>query len=239
MRTGKCQTRTFVKPQRPQRRPLAGRVSSHVKLMTLLSASDAGLSKTTLWSQDYIIDNYFMLINGTFTGNRFWKLHVLHLYKSVLGFQWDITSCVRLTAGLEEAAGRQPMTQPLNQMAPPPYLASQDSNMPPHPPPPGCGPQPNYPPPPPPPGSEGYLHESQFPSGNPPPQAAPNGYTVQTHGPTGSMPHPPVGYLQLGYPLQLQPCTAYVPVYPIGTGVSQGPFHTLFFSEQHYDMTLV
>ncbi|KAM9434143.1 proline-rich transmembrane protein 1 [Clarias gariepinus] len=120
--------------------------------------------------------------------------------------------------GLEEAAGRQPMTQPLNQMAPPPYLPSQDPNMPPHPPPPGCGPQPNYPPPPPPPGSEGYLHETQFPPGNPPPQAAPNGYTVQTHGPGGSVPHPPMGYLQLGYPLQLQPCAAYVPVYPIGTG---------------------
>lgn len=129
------------------------------------------------------------------------------------------------------------MAQPLNQMAPPPYLPSQDPSMPPHPPPPGCGPQPNYPPPPPPPGSEGYLQETQFPSGNPPPQAAPNGYTVQTHGPGGSVPHPPVGYLQLGYPLQLQPCTAYVPVYPIGAGVSQRLFHTPFLSEQH-DITL-
>lgn len=32
------------------------------------------------------------------------------------------------------------------------------------------------------------------------------------------MPHPPVGYLHPGYPLQLQPCTAYVPVYPMASG---------------------
>ncbi|KAA0710618.1 Proline-rich transmembrane protein 1 [Triplophysa tibetana] len=120
--------------------------------------------------------------------------------------------------GLEEAAGRQPMSQPMAQMAPPPYLPSQDPNMPPHPPPPGCAPQPNYPPPPPPPGSDGYHQETQFHCGNLGPQGAPNGYTVQTHGPGGTVPHPPVGYLHPGYPLQLQPCTAYVPVYPIGTG---------------------
>lgn len=110
------------------------------------------------------------------------------------------------------------------QMAPPPYLPSQDPNMPPHPPPPGCAPQPNYPPPPPPPGSDGYHQETQFHCGNLGPQGAPNGYTVQTHGPGGTVPHPPVGYLHPGYPLQLQPCTAYVPVYPIGTGVSEVSF---------------
>ncbi|KAG1947318.1 hypothetical protein R3I94_019011 [Phoxinus phoxinus] len=120
--------------------------------------------------------------------------------------------------GLEEAAGRQAMSQPMMQMAPPPYLPNQDPNMPPHPPPPGCGQQPNYPPPPPPPGSEGYLQETQFHCGTLGPQGAPNGYPVQTHGPVGTVPHPPVGYLHTGYPLQLQPCTAYVPVYPIGTG---------------------
>lgn len=124
-------------------------------------------------------------------------------------------------SGLEEAAGRQAMSQPMMQMAPPPYLPNQDPNMPPHPPPPGCGQQPNYPPPPPPPGSEGYLQETQFHCGTLGPQGAPNGYPVQTHGPVGTVPHPPVGYLHTGYPLQLQPCTAYVPVYPIGTGVSE------------------
>lgn len=116
------------------------------------------------------------------------------------------------------------MSQPMAQMAPPPYLPSQDPNMPPHPPPPGCAPQPNYPPPPPPPGSDGYHQETQFHCGNLGPQGAPNGYTVQTHGPGGTVPHPPVGYLHPGYPLQLQPCTAYVPVYPIGTGVSEVSF---------------
>ncbi|XP_036372149.1 proline-rich transmembrane protein 1 [Megalops cyprinoides] len=113
--------------------------------------------------------------------------------------------------GLDEA-GRQQMTQ----ISPPPYLPSQDPNMPPHPPPPVCGPQPSYPPPPPPPGSEGYLQETQFHCGPVGPPGAPQGYTVQTQGPGGAVPHPPAGYLQPGYPLQLQPCTAYVPVYPIG-----------------------
>lgn len=131
-------------------------------------------------------------------------------------------------SGLEEAAGRQAMSQPMMQMAPPPYLPNQDPNMPPHPPPPGCGQQPNYPPPPPPPGSEGYLQETQFHCGTLGPQGAPNGYPVQTHGPVGTVPHPPVGYLHTGYPLQLQPCTAYVPVYPIGTGVSEDSSHKVF-----------
>lgn len=106
-------------------------------------------------------------------------------------------------------------------MQPPPYLPGpQDPNVPQHPNmPPAPGAQPNYPPPPPPPGSEGYLQETQFhcpPLG--PPGAPPQGYTVQTQGPGGTMPHPPVGYLHPGYPLQLQPCTAYVPVYPMASG---------------------
>ncbi|XP_063041179.1 proline-rich transmembrane protein 1 [Engraulis encrasicolus] len=138
-------------------------------------------------------------------------------------------------AGLDESGRQQMSQQQMNQMLPPPYIPShQDHNSMPPPhhqgaPPPGaqgCGPQPSYPPPPPPPGSDGYLQETQFHcgtlgsssrgggGGGPPP----NGYTVQTHGPGGTMPHPPpVGYMHPGYPLQLQPCTAYVPVYPIGT----------------------
>lgn len=108
-------------------------------------------------------------------------------------------------------------------MQPPPYLPGPpDPNIPPHPnmqPAPGT--QPNYPPPPPPPGSEGYLQETQFHCGPMGPQGAPQGYTVQTQGPGGTMPHPPpVGYIHPGYPLQLQPCTAYVPVYPMAS-VSQ------------------
>lgn len=120
--------------------------------------------------------------------------------------------------GLDDS-GHQPLSQPMAQMQPPPYLPNQDPNMPQHPgmpPPPGCGPQPSYPPPPPPPGSEGYLQETQFhcgPLGHP---AAPQGYTVQTRGPGGSLPR--VGYLHPGYPLQLQPCTAYVPIYPMASG---------------------
>ncbi|CAB1321102.1 unnamed protein product [Coregonus sp. 'balchen'] len=64
--------------------------------------------------------------------------------------------------GLEDC-NRQAMSQPMQQMQPPPYLPSQDPNMgqqhsnmqhsnmqhPNMTPPPGCGPQPNYPPPPP------------------------------------------------------------------------------------------
>lgn len=107
-------------------------------------------------------------------------------------------------------------------MQPPPYLPGpQDPNVPQHPnmqPAPGT--QPNYPPPPPPPGSEGYLQETQFHCGTLGPQGAAQGYTVQTQGPGGTMPHPPVGYIHPGYPLQLQPCTAYVPVYPMAS-VSQ------------------
>lgn len=104
-------------------------------------------------------------------------------------------------------------------MQPPPYLPGpQDPNLGQHPnmqPAPGT--QPNYPPPPPPPGSEGYLQETQFHCGPVGPQGAPQGYTVQTQGPAGTMPHPPVGYIHPGYPLQLQPCTAYVPVYPMAS----------------------
>ncbi|XP_018609893.1 proline-rich transmembrane protein 1 isoform X1 [Scleropages formosus] len=119
--------------------------------------------------------------------------------------------------GVEEAA-RQPIAQPMAQILPPPYHPSQEPVMPPHPPPPACGPQPNYPPPPPPPGSEGYMQETQFHCGTLPAPApgAPQGYTVQTQGPGGTVPQPPAGYLHPGYPLQLQPCTAYLPVYPIG-----------------------
>lgn len=107
-------------------------------------------------------------------------------------------------------------------MQPPPYLPGpQDPNVPQHPNmPPAPGTQPNYPPPPPPPGSEGYLQETQFHCGPMGPPGAPQGYTVQTQAPGGTMPHPPVGYIHPGYPLQLQPCTAYVPVYPMAS-VSQ------------------
>lgn len=119
--------------------------------------------------------------------------------------------------GLDDS-GRQSLSQPMSQMQPPPYLPSQDPNsMPQHPgmaPPPGCGPQPSYPPPPPPPGSDGSYHqETQFHCG---PQGAPQGYAVQTRAPGGTMPR--VGYFQPGYPLQLQPCTAYVPIYPMAGG---------------------
>ncbi|XP_072226094.1 proline-rich transmembrane protein 1 [Leuresthes tenuis] len=99
-------------------------------------------------------------------------------------------------------------------MQPPPYLPGpQDPNVPTAP-----GTQPSYPPPPPPPGSEGYLQETQFHCGPMGPPGAPHGYTVQTRGPGSTMPHPPVGYIHSGYPLQLQPCTAYVPVYPMTSG---------------------
>lgn len=127
-------------------------------------------------------------------------------------------------SGLDDS-GRQTMQ-------PPPYLPGPpDPNIPPHPnmqPAPGT--QPNYPPPPPPPGSEGYLQETQFHCGPMGPQGAPQGYTVQTQGPGGTMPHPPpVGYIHPGYPLQLQPCTAYVPVYPMAS-VSQ---RQSFLSRSH------
>ncbi|CAB1436531.1 unnamed protein product [Pleuronectes platessa] len=105
-------------------------------------------------------------------------------------------------------------------MQPPPYLSNQqDPNVPQHPNmPPAPGTQPSYPPPPPPPGSEGYLQETQFHCGPMGPHGAPQGYTVQTQGPGGPMSHPPVGYLHAGYPMQLQPCTAYVPIYPMASG---------------------
>ncbi|MEQ2269334.1 Proline-rich transmembrane protein 1 [Xenotaenia resolanae] len=105
-------------------------------------------------------------------------------------------------------------------MQPPPYLQGpQDPNMQQHPnmaavP----GAQPSYPAPPPPPGSEGYLQETQFHCGPYGPPGASQGFTVQTQGHGGTMPHPPVGYIHPGYPLQLQPCTAYVPVYPMASG---------------------
>ncbi|XP_077617002.1 proline-rich transmembrane protein 1 [Crocuta crocuta] len=55
-----------------------------------------------------------------------------------------------------------------------------------------------------------------------PPPPAPShtaqapGFVVPTH--TGAVGTLPLGgYVAPGYPLQLQPCTAYVPVYPVGT----------------------
>ncbi|CAJ0949624.1 unnamed protein product [Ranitomeya imitator] len=58
-----------------------------------------------------------------------------------------------------------------------------------------------------------YVQETPF-TGAPP---APQGYVVQTHTPTGTL--PVGGYVPqpAGYPMHLQPCTAYVPVYPMGT----------------------
>ncbi|XP_074873781.1 proline-rich transmembrane protein 1 isoform X2 [Carettochelys insculpta] len=53
-----------------------------------------------------------------------------------------------------------------------------------------------------------YMQETQFSS-------APQGYMVQTHPPMGTLPIG--GYMHPAYPVQLQPCTAYVPVYPVGT----------------------
>uniref|UniRef100_A0A1A8GH98 Proline-rich transmembrane protein 1 n=1 Tax=Nothobranchius korthausae TaxID=1143690 RepID=A0A1A8GH98_9TELE len=105
-------------------------------------------------------------------------------------------------------------------MQPPPYLPGpQDANVPQHPSVSAApGTQPSYPPPPPPPGSEGYLQDTQFHCGSLGPPGASQGYIVQTQGPGGAMPHPPVGYIQPSYPLQLQPCTAYVPVYPMASG---------------------
>ncbi|KAJ3609356.1 hypothetical protein NHX12_023879 [Muraenolepis orangiensis] len=123
--------------------------------------------------------------------------------------------------GLDDP-GRPPMMQPPPYLSGPPPEATmmQLSNMgPQHG---GPGPQPNYPPPHPGHGGGGpegaYLQETQFHCGPMGPGGAPQGYTVQTQGPGGSMPHPPVGYLHPGYPLQLQPCTAYVPIYPMASG---------------------
>ncbi|XP_025048725.1 proline-rich transmembrane protein 1, partial [Alligator sinensis] len=50
--------------------------------------------------------------------------------------------------------------------------------------------------------------------------SAPQGYVVPTHPSVG--PLPLGGYVQPGYPLQLQPCTAYLPVYPVGTSLRIG-----------------
>ena len=113
-------------------------------------------------------------------------------------------------------------------MQPPPYLAGPpDPTLPQHPSGPPPAPQPGYPAPPPPSGSEAYLQETQFHCAPLGAQGPPQGYTVQTQGPGGAMPHPPVGYIHPGYPLQLQPCTAYVPVYPMASvGLSHTHTHT-------------
>ncbi|XP_026543391.1 proline-rich transmembrane protein 1 [Notechis scutatus] len=61
-----------------------------------------------------------------------------------------------------------------------------------------------------------YMQETQF-------NGAAQGYVVQTHPPVGTLPIG--GYMHPGYPVQLQPCTAYVPVYPVGavrTAVARG-----------------
>lgn len=75
-----------------------------------------------------------------------------------------------------------------------------------------------------------YLQETRFegplppppPAAAAPPPPAPShtaqapGFVVPTH--TGTVGTLPLGgYVAPGYPLQLQPCTAYVPVYPVGT----------------------
>lgn len=90
-------------------------------------------------------------------------------------------------------------------------------------PPPGCATLPRMPPDP-------YLQETRFEgplpppppaaAAPPPPAPAPTaqapGFVVPTHaGAVGTLPLG--GYVAPGYPLQLQPCTAYVPVYPVGT----------------------
>lgn len=89
-------------------------------------------------------------------------------------------------------------------------------------PPPGCATLPRMPPDP-------YLQETRFegplppppPAAAAPPPPAPShtaqapGFVVPTHpGAVGTLPLG--GYVAPGYPLQLQPCTAYVPVYPVG-----------------------
>lgn len=102
-------------------------------------------------------------------------------------------------------------------MQPPPYLPAQDPHLAQPPSLPALAPQPGYPPPPPPGSTEGYLQETQFHCAPMGPQGPPQGYTIQTQAPGGSMAPPPVGYIHPGYPLQLQPCTAYVPVYPVAS----------------------
>ncbi|KAM9004162.1 proline-rich transmembrane protein 1 isoform X2 [Sarcophilus harrisii] len=96
---------------------------------------------------------------------------------------------------------------------------------------PGCATLPRLPPDP-------YLQETRFEGPLPPPPpaaAAPpppapappapaQGFVVPTHpGTVGTLPLG--GYVAPGYPLQLQPCTAYLPVYPVGapyTGAAPG-----------------
>ncbi|XP_031204262.1 proline-rich transmembrane protein 1 isoform X1 [Mastomys coucha] len=95
-------------------------------------------------------------------------------------------------------------------------------------PPPGCATLPRMPPDP-------YLQETRFEgplpppppaaAAPPPPAPAPTaqapGFVVPTHaGAVGTLPLG--GYVAPGYPLQLQPCTAYVPVYPVGTPYAGG-----------------
>nr|XP_039323712.1 proline-rich transmembrane protein 1 isoform X2 [Saimiri boliviensis boliviensis] len=95
-------------------------------------------------------------------------------------------------------------------------------------PPPGCATLPRMPPDP-------YLQETRFegplppppPAAAAPPPPAPTqtaqapGFVVPTHaGTVGTLPLG--GYVAPGYPLQLQPCTAYVPVYPVGTPYAGG-----------------
>ncbi|XP_037548860.1 proline-rich transmembrane protein 1 [Nematolebias whitei] len=114
--------------------------------------------------------------------------------------------------GLDNS-GCQTMQPPPYRPGPPDPNAQQHPSMPIAP-----GTQPSYPAPPPPPTSEGYHQETQFNCGSMGPPGAQQGYTVQTQGSGGTMPHPSVGYIHPGYPLQLQPCTAYVPVYPMSSG---------------------
>lgn len=118
---------------------------------------------------------------------------------------------VLFLSGLDDS-GCQTMQPPPYRQGPPDPNAPQHPSMPIAP-----GTQPSYPAPPPPQASEGYHQETQFNCGSMGPPGAPQGYTVQTQGPGGTMPHPPVGYIHPGYPLQLQPCTAYVPVYPMAS----------------------
>uniref|UniRef100_A0A7N4PLD1 Proline rich transmembrane protein 1 n=1 Tax=Sarcophilus harrisii TaxID=9305 RepID=A0A7N4PLD1_SARHA len=93
---------------------------------------------------------------------------------------------------------------------------------------PGCATLPRLPPDP-------YLQETRFEGPLPPPPpaaAAPpppapappapaQGFVVPTHpGTVGTLPLG--GYVAPGYPLQLQPCTAYLPVYPVGAVSAEG-----------------
>uniref|UniRef100_H2ZTW3 Proline rich transmembrane protein 1 n=1 Tax=Latimeria chalumnae TaxID=7897 RepID=H2ZTW3_LATCH len=94
------------------------------------------------------------------------------------------------------------------QTSPPPYNPVQDA--------PCNGVPQGYPAAPPPPpmmmGTEGFMEETQF-------NGTSQGYTIQTHPPPGSI--LAGGFVHPGYPVQFQPCTAYVPVYPVGTVSTQ------------------